>query len=429
MKHSLDTYRLYNSEKRYSAVVRMRFIMKDTVDKEILEKSVNRAIKRYPFFSVKVRLDEDGAYILVPNSKPVAVLTSSGHLPLLGSRAVNGHLVFVDCRGKNIFFNISHSLAGGKGIFPWIMTSVYEYVCDRYGVKPYAPMINKWDSDLKPTETAEPDMSDLTDEPPVYTYRSKKPVMMIKDYLTGVYDPFRRCPNYRIFTVRKQDLIPFIKVNDSSVTSFFIIAMAKAMDKVLPGRYRVIGGETAHNPRDGLGMPDTHADILSHVYIDYDREYLKESMEKLGTMTRGQIILQTDPTVSQYQLRKRFELYNRIDETEGLENKRRYMTENDTSSGKDAVHGTFIMNYTGQVDLGELADYIEFYGVICEGHLLLEATSLGDRIFVTMMQLINENKYADAFRETLEELGIPCTVSGPYRKNLTKHLLPKEKKR
>ena len=105
------------------------------------------------------------------------------------------------------------------------------------------------------------------------------------------------------------------------------------------------------------------------------------------------------------------------------------MTENDTSSGKDAVHGTFIMNYTGQVDMGELADYIEFYGVICEGHLLLEATSLGDRIFVTMMQLINEDKYADAFRETLEELGIPCTVSGPYRKNLTKHLLPKERKR
>ncbi len=426
MKHSFDTYRLYADETHFSYAVRVRVVMKDTVDKDILEKAVNRAIRRYPYFAVKVRLDEDGAYILPHNDKPVAVITSSRSLPDLGSKAVNGHLLFVDCKGKNIYFNISHSLCGGKGFMPWVMTNVYEYVSEKYNVKPYAPAVNKWDSELLPTETAEPSLLSLTDEPPIYSYKSKKPVVMIKDYLEGMYHPLKKNNNYRIFTIEQKALIPFIKANDSSVASFFLIVMAKALDKVLPEKYRVIGGETAHNPREGLGMPDTHVDVLSHVHIDYDRELLKQDMEKLGTMTRGQIILQTDPSVSHNELRKIFEMREKLDRIKGLDAKRKYMAKHDPSNSKDAVHGTFISNYTGYYDWGELADYVESYVIIVAGHLLLEITSLADKIFVSFMQVIKDDKYANAFSDILNELGIPHTVEGPYMKNQSWHLLPKK---
>jgi hypothetical protein len=61
-----------------------------------------------------------------------------------------------------------------------------------------------------------------------------------------------------------------------------------------------------------------------------------------------------------------------------------------------------------------------------DGHLLLEVSSLGDRIFVSFMQLIREKKYVDSFTEVLRELEIPFTMEGPYSKNLTKHKLPKQ---
>ena len=423
--HSLDTYRLYADEKTFSFAVRVRVVMKDRVDISALDRAVNRAIKRYPYFSVKAELDDDGAYVLVPNDRPVQVITSSGSLPKLGSKEVNEHLAFVDCKGKNIFFNISHSLCGGKGFMPWVMTNVYEYVRERYGTEPYAPGINKWDSKLLPTETSEPTLDTLTDESPVYEYKSKKPVMMIADYMNGMYNPFARHPNYRIFTIDQKDLLPFIKSNDSSVASFFLIAMAKALDKVLPEKHKVIGGEIAHNPREGLGIPDTHVDILSHVHIDYERDMLKQNMEKLGTMTRGQIILQTDPSVSHSELRRNFEFYEKLDKIKGITEKRRFYATHDRYSGKEAQHGTYIVNYTGNVDWGELADYVDSYVIIVEGHLLLEITSLADKIFVCFMQLIDTDKYADAFKNTLNEMGIPCTVKGPYNKNQTKHLLPK----
>ena len=95
----------------------------------------------------------------------------------------------------------------------------------------------------------------------------------------------------------------------------------------------------------------------------------------------------------------------------------------DSSTSKRS-HGTYIVNYTGWMDWGEVADYMASYALVVEGHVLLEVTSMGEKIFVILMQLIDETKYAVAFQQVLTELGIPYTVEGPFPKRLTKHALP-----
>ena len=47
-------------------------------------------------------------------------------------------------------------------------------------------------------------------------------------------------------------------------------------------------------------------------------------MERLGTMTRGQILLQSDPSVGGSQLRKLFAYYGEIDKVNGLKEKMKY---------------------------------------------------------------------------------------------------------
>ena len=147
-------------------------------------------------------------------------------------------------------------------------------------------------------------------------------------------------------------------------------------------------------------------------------------MEKLGTMTRGQIILQTDPTVSCKELKEKLALYEALDNIQGIKAKRKYMKQHDPSTGKDAKHGTYIVNYTGQMDWEEVADYIESYVLIVEGHVMLEVTSMGEKIFVCFMQILDTDKYINAFREVMNELGISFTMEGPYPKKLPKHQLP-----
>ena len=390
MRYSINTYRLYQDDKKFSTVMRARVTMKEPVDIDILRRSVNTAIKRYPYYAVHVTVDKDGAYVLRPNHKEVVVLPVLKKCPKAGSRRVNGHLLFVECEGNDIFFHMSHSLCGGKGFQPWIMTAVYQYVVDKHHVLPDAPGIRKPGSPLLPDETAECSLEALPDEKPIYYYAGMKPAVLIKDYLTGLYNPFKRDP----------------------------------MDRVLPEKIRVIGGETAHNPVKDLGIPNSHCDYLSHAFFDYDRDMLKWDMEKLGTMTRGLMILQTDPSVAAGQLRKLFGLYDELDQIKGLKEKRAFIKKHNPSTGKDARHGTFVCNYTGQMDWGEVADYIENFNYIVDGHMVFEVSSIGDKISLTVMRLFRETKYIGALKEILDELEIPYKVEGPFPSHISRHVLP-----
>jgi len=427
MKYSLNTFRLYKDESIFSMIIRLRVVMKDAVDMAKLKSAVNTAIKRYPYFAVRVGLDEDGGYILQSNPEEVVILGRTRRLPKLGSRAANGHLLFVQCEGREINFYISHALCGGRGAQPWVMTTVYQYIVEKYHVVPNAPAIRKPDSPLLPGEAEEPTIEMLGTEQPIFRYNSKKPAILGLDYLNGMYNPFKRKPNFMLYTFAQKDIVSYDKENDSSVASFFLIVMAKALDKVLPEKISVIGGETAHNPTASLGIPHSHIDLLSHVHLDYTREQLQWDMEKLGTMTRGQIALQTDPSVSFAELKKEFRFLEELESVHGQKQKLAYFNKHDPYAGKDAQHGTFIANYTGWMDWGEVADYVDSFVFIVEGHVLLEVSSLGDRIFLSFMQLLDEKKYTNAFEAVLTELGIPFQSEGPFPKRLTKHELPKEK--
>ena len=429
MKYSIDTYRLYQSEKMFSHTVRIHVRMKDKVDIAVLYKAVNTAMKRYPYFAVRVTLDEDGGYILLPNKKRIVVMPTGKKLPTLGSKAVNEHLVYADCEGTDIYLNISHCMCGGKGFQPWVMTTIYEYVKEKYHIEPDAPGIQKPDSELLPGETTEPTMEMLSDQPPIYKRKIEKAPVLGMDYLNGLANPFMRKPNYRVFVIDQGDLIKVARQNDSSVVSLFFIISARVLNRFFSKKYKTIVGECAHNPRESMGLPNSHCDFLSHIFVKFDRDQLDRDLETLGTMARGQIILQSDPSISHEEVRKLFGLYEAVDQEHGIKNKRKYMAKHSLATGDDAQHGSFILNYTGQMDWGEVADYIDWYVFIIEGHFTMEVTALGDKIIVGLMQLIDIDKYARAFQEELSKVGISCKVEGPYPKRLPKHELPPYKKK
>ena len=196
MKYSVNTYRLYQNEKLFAHTVRIHVRMKKPVDMDVLDRAVNNAITRYPYFAVRVTTDDDGGYVLAPNDKKIVVLPTSKKLPRVGSDSVNNHLLYVDCAGNDIFFNISHTMCGGRGFLPWVMTNVYEYVKEKYSVEPDSPDIRKAGSELLPGETSEPAMEMLTTEEPIYKRKIQKAPALGLDYLNGLFNPFKRNPNY-----------------------------------------------------------------------------------------------------------------------------------------------------------------------------------------------------------------------------------------
>ena len=423
MKYSFDTYDLYKISNIIHYTIRVRVRMKQEVDLDILRHAVNVAAKRYPYFLVKVSVDEAGAYVFSPNEAAVAVLKTSAKNPDLCSPEVHEHLLYVDSEGKDIYFNISHALAGGRGAFPWVMTCVYAYVVEKFHVTPEAPAIRKPDSPLLPGENEMPCEAQFAEAVALPTDRYKGGKSLMLDYLHSIFNPFRRSNEYFVFTFSQQELLRMAKENDNSLASLFSVLMFKAMDSVLPAKDPLIVGEISHNPAASVGLPNTRYNLLSHIKIPYKRSMASWPLAKLGAVTRGSILLQTTPPYNLYETQQAFACIHGLDETQGHKNKLRYAQKHNTSSGKDAVHGTYVVGYTGNMDWGEVADYLDSYVAIIDGHQMLQITALEDKVFCCYHQVLRTDKYIDAFRKVLDDTGFTYTVEGPFPKNLPRHKL------
>jgi len=420
MKHSFASYCLYKISAVCKYVIRTKVKMKDPVDIDILRKAVNIASRRYPYFMVKLSIDEEGSYVLKPNDNDIVVIPTSKNNPDLCSKEVNYHLIYVDCQGKDIYFNFSHALAGGKGKTPWIMTCVYQYVKDKYGIKPNAPSIRKPESPLLEGETAEPTLEMSQGSKSFNQERFKGGKMLLGDYLNQIINPFNQGEEYFEIEFKQKDIMKYAKNTDNSVLSLFVVLMFKAMAKVFPKENKIVC-ESFHNPTNNMGLFNTYTNVLSHILFLFTKDMQNWDLEKLGTVTRGSMYLQIDPMFSRTEVQKYIEFANEIDKIKGYKNKIKYNKKHNSPISDGNVHGTYFVSYSGYMDFGEVADYMDGYYNIVDGHEMLELSAYQDKIFCCFMQVVRSDKYINAFKEVLNELEIPFTIRGPYKKGLVKH--------
>lgn len=124
-----DTYLLYESRPNALSNTNIRFALELTEDinGEILSEAANEAIRRYPYFSVRIKI-RNGSYIFIPNTLPVVVMKTKTPSAPLGSKEVNYHLNYIDYTDDTIYFNISHSITDAAGYIPFIKSVLYQYL-------------------------------------------------------------------------------------------------------------------------------------------------------------------------------------------------------------------------------------------------------------------------------------------------------------
>ena len=87
-----DVYLLYEYMKKNAFTVRVKVNMTETVDVELLKEAAAEAMTRFPYYSVRVGLDDGENYILLPNDRPIVVLPEKEERLVLGTERVRGHL-------------------------------------------------------------------------------------------------------------------------------------------------------------------------------------------------------------------------------------------------------------------------------------------------------------------------------------------------
>lgn len=423
MLYDYDTYKLYLLDAAAKGSARVKVTMKAPVQPDILRDAVNAAIKRYPYFAVRLSVDARGGFVLSPNERPVMLVETSDQMPMLGSPQTNGHLLFVDYKGKNIYFNISHALAGARGYMPWVFTTIYAYVRQCFGMEVDAPEINKPESPLLPGECDVPTLGMMQSGAPAPDVdRGHGGLVLMEDILQEYFNPFKRSYEYRTYQFDEGPVLACAAENQTTVAGLFLMLMAKALDRVVPDTCAPICGGIVHNPAANWGMPNAHSDIETHVCLDYDRTMIRGDAKVMGTYTSAQIRRQTNPEYTRNCFRRYLEFIESIDQAQNLYDKR-LTARTGMRSVLPAQALTYIVSYGGIIHLGGLADYVEAYYSLVEGNMTWTLTAMEGKIFAALIQNIREEKYVRALNTTFDQVGLSYRMRGPFRQHLAAHML------
>ena len=416
MKYSPDAYLLHESNRFITFNIRIKVVMRDPVVPDILRSAAENAFARFPYYSKQIRIDEDGGIDLIPNPRPIRVNPVSTKRTYLFSEEVNYQPCSIEYEGSCIYFNMYHGMCGGCGTFLWIKTTIYEYICARYNVRPDPGTTIMADSPISDEEFAFPKLENLPEDKPLGKLKKDEVWFPGADYLLGFGNLMIRDSAHYEFQIPKKDLMKYVSTNDGSPMSAVAAIMVKALYRALPKNKLPLRIETNHNYRADVLCPKTRHDLLSHIFFLIPRQAKDWSIDKICTVIRGSTYLQSQPEYGYDTLRQFYAFTDMVDIAKGLKAKNK--TAKKFSHRVPDVHSSMNINYMGREDWGSMTDYVERAHVICDGHLLFEILDVGENFCLSLMLMRKKTKYMDRFCQILEEEQIPYKVLGIFNNHL-----------
>ena len=418
-----DTYLLYETRKNAPSNTNIRFALEITedVNGDILRAAVNEAIKRYPYFSIRVEI-EDGAYILVPNALPIVVMETRYPAAPLGSEEVNYHLNYIDYADDMIYFNVSHSITDAAGYIPFIKSVLYQYLI-RIHDEPLSPEgILLPDSEFVPGEFDFPEIGSLPESDYSYQREGKMGYFPAGDYIQAMRNPDFRNEGYYCITIKQREFMKYIHSNDGSPAAILSVLMFKALAPLFPEEADTFSAGIAFNFRKDVNCPKTYHSISTVLHAVYKRCHLDIPVEMLGTITRGMIILQTQPENAVIHMKDVLKYYEKVDSLKTIEEKRDFCLKEGlfTKGCKD----TYNVSYVGRTDFGSMSKYVRSLNTLAYGNLLVEINAIGNMFYITLNQMVKTDRYIEPFLNTLREAGLSYSVSNYRIKNIAPLVLP-----
>lgn len=401
--------------------IRIEAALTDTVDGDMLYGAVNTAIKRYPYFSMKIEA-KDGELVTVPNGLPVKVFDGSLPYPL-GSREVNYHIVAVSYTENKIDLYISHVITDGAGFSPFIKTVLYYYLCRKLNTELPHDSIRLAGEPLLPGETENPYPEERMETVPQFYAVPKKDFFRLTEggYVT---DTVQRVFSFR---AKETDVMRFSHENDASPCALFSSLMAKAIWSVHPDETKDLVSAVSFNLRPGLGCINNYRMLCNAIMVRYPKKLSDSEVSKVCTCTRGAITVQSQQEDVLYYAQKKKERLEEFLSFPDIKTKRDILSK---AALFDSVNNTFSVSYVGKIDYGCLGKYIKSIKNYTDGSTyktaFIEISSFDGWFYITLLQGFSCDVYYKALIDQLKLNGIEYVEDGSAPFDTPKIELPQQ---
>lgn len=374
----------------------MTVTLTEPVDAQILREAVELVRKRFPYFYARPK-KEDANLVLVPNDLPM-VVRETWEPTLLLSTETNYHIVAWKCEGKRLAAEVLHIVTDGSGFMPYFKSVLYCYLCRKYGIELDPTGFRLPGDEIPETETGNPFPEDQIDaiEAPFYHVPEFKKFAQIQE------------PDapWRAFCIKlpEDQVMKYCGELDASPNALVCVTLARAIRKVQPANDDIILGGVAINHKAILGNYDNYRGFSNLMYMDYKPADLDKDLSLLCTVTRGKIMLQSQPENVLYELKKMKEGLGNLNNIPSIGVKMLAMSF--AATGKRT---TFTVSYAASRGFGPLDPYIEELYLLAEpasSSVICEIACINHAFFLHFEQCFESEAVLEAFLDELREVGI-----------------------
>ena len=403
---------LYGANEDFFSTFRLAIRMKDTVDYDLLSRSVEKVMVRYPYFCVFPEREEENI-VLRYNNRPLPVFPDDRTVTL-GSTESGGHLISFGCKDNTIFIDCSHYIADGMGVDPLMKSLLYLYASERYGTE-----------DLEVERIRMPD-SAICDGEHAYPFpdipMNTEDLYVLPEIPQEAYglDP-RAFDNEGLYAyhlhVPQKAMMAKASSSDGSPVSFLSVLLYRALHRLDSNIDKPIVAHVQHQYRAVLRAPMSHHSLVNYIPVTMLPRLSKWDVEKQNTVVRGQVILKGGKEADIASINRLIEAFP---SDSSLADKKDAMAR---YAGESILGKTFGISYVGKMDWCGLERYVDdLHAYIGEkdtkNMLLIEVMTVGADFSLTFMQSGRGEKYLNAFMEELRLLQIPVNLVGEERYTL-----------
>lgn len=400
---------LYETTAADPHTFRLTIKLKDLVDGDVLRRAVDRTMKRYPYFRVRL-VTEGGEPCFEDNPAPVPVIHTNQRI-VLGSAQTAGHL-FCFCYWKNrLHVDVYHGLTDGGGIAPVLKTLLFYYCSDYYGIELSADGIRLCDDDVSPDEWEDPAATPLERAQAGLTAKWRQPALQLQD--AGIV---RLLPDASVITVRipEEAFMRFNMSNDGSPATIVALLLARAIDALHPGADLPPVIAMCVNQRRALRAPLAHQSLVGDVRLPYTDRIRPLDFSMQATCFRGMVTLQSDADMVLDEIRDYQALVTKLRAMDDPRDRQACCVRGMEELSKCV---TATVSYVGKASLGEAEFFIQEFDALpstalpsTHVPLTVEMSAVNGYFFLNFIQYFHEEAYFDRFVRQLRDNNIDYDV-------------------
>ena len=370
------------SDREHHSTMGAFLTLKDPVDGKILRSAVETLRVRFPYFYVRAASTGTDEAV-VPNDLPMTVRNIWDPITF-NTEASNFHLAAWKYEGRRLAFEMSHSLADGSGMLPYVRSVLYLYLSKATGCFFDPAGFRLPGQPIPESETGNP-FRDLDVDHAAPLYQKK----LVPDFFRLACGADR---DKTVFCLKlhESQVMQYCRGFDGTPNVIVSVLLAKAARRLDPSCEKPVTVMVCVDHKALLGIHDNYRCFVGSAFLDFPRDRNLDDVHKACTIARGQLMLQAQPENTLWEIRQ--------------------MKRGLPPPSPDIPQASICVSYPGRSSFGPLDPWIdEFYCMTSLSKItdvLCEITCVGRSFFLAFMQPFSSQDYFRCFLEELASAGI-----------------------